>query len=161
MSQRLNHAQIAPQLVQKLVDLSTAIKDGPLSPLLIDLIQTRASQMNGCTFCVDMHVKEATLHGEKALRLHHLAVWRESHLFTPKERAALEWTELVTHITPKGVSDEEYGRMREHFSEKEIVDLTFAIGVINVWNRVNAVSQAKHGSLDKVFGLDKAGLSER
>lgn len=158
MSQRANHGQIAPELVQKLVDLSNAIKDGPLSPQLIDLVQTRASQMNGCTFCVDMHVKEAKLHGERELRLYHLPVWRESHLFTEKERAALEWTELITHLTPKGISDEQYGRMREHFSEKEIVDLTFAIGVINVWNRVNAVSQAKHGTLDKYFGLDQAGL---
>lgn len=158
MKQRLNHAQIAPELVQKLVEVSNAIKNGPLPALLIDLIQARASQINGCTFCVDMHVKEAKLHGERELRLHHLAVWRESHLFTDKERAALEWTELITHITPKGVSDEEYGKMREHYSEKEITDLTFAIGVINVWNRVNAVSQSKHGSLDKYFGLDKAGL---
>lgn len=158
MKQRLNYAEFAPKTIQKLVDFSMATKDSSLSPLMIDLIQTRASQINGCTFCVDMHVKEAKIHGERELRLYHLAVWRESYLFTEKERAALEFTEILTKVTPEGVSDEQYAKLKEHFSDKEIVDLTFSIGVINVWNRMNAVFRSKPGQLDRMYGLDKAGL---
>jgi AhpD family alkylhydroperoxidase len=125
---------------------------------MIDLVQTRASQLNGCTFCVDMHVKEAKIHGERELRLYHLPVWRESTLFTDKERAALEWTEILTKVSSSGVSDAEYSAAREHLTDKEIVDLTFAIGIINVWNRFNAAFRGQHGTLDKMYGLDKAGL---
>ena len=105
-----------------------------------------------------MHVKEATLHGERPLRLHHIAAWRESNLFSPRERATLAWTEVLTQLPPQGVPDEIYERVRTQLSEQEIVDLTYAVMAINAWNRVNVAFRTEPGVLDKAFGLDKAGL---
>jgi AhpD family alkylhydroperoxidase len=150
----------APELVKKLVDFSQAMaKSGRLEPKLALLVDIRASQMNGCAFCLDMHVKEAKLHGERELRLHHVAIWRESPLFTPKERAALAWTEALTHIAPTGISDELYAEVREQFSEKELSTLTFRVMGINAWNRANVAFRTTPGAHDKAFGLDKAGLA--
>src|SRR5436190_2186964 len=116
---RLNLLQQSPELIQQLVDLGTAITNsGHLQTGLGHLVDIRASQMNGCAFCLCMHVKEAKLDGERELRLHHVAIWRESPLFSPRERAALAWTEALTHIAPTGISDELYDEVREHFSEK-------------------------------------------
>jgi alkylhydroperoxidase family enzyme len=105
-----------------------------------------------------MHTKEAKLDGERELRLYHLPVWRESTLFTDKERAALEWTELLTTLPEHGSFETTYARVREQLSEKEISDLTFAVGVINFWNRLRAASPTVPGSLDDMFGLTKANL---
>lgn len=157
---RLSYAEQAPELVRKLQDFSMAIvKSGDIDPQLAYLVDIRASQMNGCAFCLDMHVKEARIHGERELRLHHVAIWRESRLFTPKERAALAWTEALTDIGPESVSDELYAEAREHFSEKELATLTFRVAAINAWNRPNVAFRSTPGSLDKAFGLEKAGLS--
>jgi AhpD family alkylhydroperoxidase len=157
---RLSYAEQAPELVRKLQDFSTAIvKSGDIDPQLAYLVDIRASQMNGCAFCLDMHVKEARIHGERELRLHHVAIWRESRLFTPKERAALAWTEALTDIGPESVSDELYAEAREHFSEKELATLTFRVAAINAWNRPNVAFRSTPGSLDKAFGLEKAELS--
>lgn len=158
MKQRLNYSQISPKFTQKLMEFSNLMNDCSLERSLIDLCQTRASQMNGCTFCVDMHAKEAKIHGERELRLYHVPVWRESRLFTEKERAALEWTELVTDIDHRGISQADYDRIRTQLSEKEIVDLTFVLGSINAWNRMSVAFHAEHGALDKILGLDKAKL---
>jgi AhpD family alkylhydroperoxidase len=156
---RINYAEHAPELAKKLVELGVAIKNsGQVEPLTSHLVDIRASQMNGCTFCLDMHVKEAKLHGERELRLHHIAAWRESPLFTPKERAALALTEALTQLAPTGVSDELYAELREQFSDKEFVTLTFRIMAINAWNRANAVFRTPPGALDKAYGLDKAEL---
>jgi alkylhydroperoxidase family enzyme len=106
-----------------------------------------------------MHCKEAKIHGEQELRLYHVPIWRESTLFSEKERAALEWTEAVTRISPDGVSDEVYDRLRAQFSETQISELTFAVGVINLWNRLNISLQTVPGSYDEMLGLTKAGLS--
>jgi AhpD family alkylhydroperoxidase len=119
----------------------------------------RASQINGCAFCVDMHVKEATIRGERALRLHHVAIWRESPLFQPRERAALEWSEALTVLSRDGVPDEIYERAREQFSEAELADLTFAVIAINAWNRANVAFRTVPGSSDREFGLDAAKLA--
>ena len=119
----------------------------------------RASQLNGCSFCVDMHVKEAKIHGERELRLHHVAVWRESQLFSPAERAALEWTEALTQLPPHGISNSLYASAREQFSEQELSDLSFLIVAINGWNRLNVAFQAIPGSSDELFGLNKANLN--
>lgn len=157
---RLSYAQQSPELVKKLQDLSMAIlKSDLIDPTLAFLVDIRASQMNGCAFCLDMHVKEAKIHGERELRLHHVAIWRESPLFTAKERAALAWTEALTQIAPTGVSDELYAEAREQFSEKELSTLTFRVMTINAWNRANVAFRTAPGVLDKVFGLDKAGLA--
>src|SRR3954462_12339375 len=157
---RLRHAEQTPELVKKLGELGMAIKkSGHIEPRLSHLVDIRASQMNGCAFCLDMHVKEAKLHGERELRLYHVAIWRESPLFTAKERAALAWTEALTHIAPTGISDELYAQAREHFTEKELSTLTFRVMGINAWNRVNVAFRTTPGTADKAFGLDKAGLA--
>lgn len=159
MTQRLDYMQQAPDLFKKLVAFGSAAHDGAIEERILDLVAIRASQMNGCAFCVDMHVKQATIHGERALRLHHLAAWRESTLFIPRERAALALTEALTTLTPEGVPDALYERVRGELSEKEVVDLTYNIMTINAWNRINIAFRVVPGSLDKPFGLDKAGLA--
>jgi AhpD family alkylhydroperoxidase len=157
---RLSFAEHSADLVKKLQDFSMAIaKSGHIDTGLALLVDIRASQMNGCAFCLDMHVKEAKLRGERELRLYHVAIWRESPLFTPKERAALAWTEALTQIAPTGISDELYAQMREQFSEKELSTLTFRVMGINAWNRANVAFRTAPGVLDKAFGLDKAGLA--
>src|SRR6476659_9556111 len=119
MSQRLNYFEQSPELTQKLLNFGKTVAHGSLGNTLIDLVNIRASQINGCAFCLDMHVKEAKIHGEQELRLYHVAIWRESPLFSEKERAALEWTEAVTKLSPHGIPDDLYGRVREHLSERE------------------------------------------
>lgn len=157
---RINYAGQTPELVKKLQDLSMTIANSDhIDPGLALLVDIRASQMNGCAFCLDMHVKEARLHGERELRLHHVAIWRESPLFTPKERAALAWTEALTQIAPTGVSDELYAEACGLFNEKELSTLTFRVMGINAWNRLNVAFRTTPGTRDKIFGLDKAGLA--
>lgn len=155
---RLNFMQHMPKLVNKLQALSAATTEHLASSLSL-LVDIRASQMNGCAFCLDMHVKEAMLHNERALRLHHVAVWRESPLFTPKERAALAWTEALTRISPIGVAEDLYADTLDHFSEPELVALTFRVMNINAWNRLNVAFRTVPGSHDRALGLDKAGLA--
>ena len=128
--------------------------DNPLK----DLIKIRVSQINGCVFCVDMHVKEAKLHGERELRLYHLPVWRESALFSEKERAALQWAETLPRLADHPVSDADYAAVRAHFDEEELVALTHVINTINTWNRLNAAFAPPAGGMDNIMGLDKAGL---
>lgn len=159
MSQRLSYFEKSPELSKKLFELGYAVKKSSLGDTLIDLVNIRASQINGCGFCLDMHCKEAKIHGEHELRVYHVPIWRESPLFTDAEKAALEWTEAVTKISPEGVSDEVYDRVREHFSEAEISELTFAVGLINMWNRLNISLGTVPGSLDEQLGLTKAGLN--
>ena len=159
MTQRLNYAQQSPELFKKISDLSMALAGSVIEQKIRDLVNIRASQINGCAFCLDMHVKEAKIHGESELRVHHVAIWRESTLFIPRERAALAWTEALTKLPEGGIPDELYERVRGQLSEKEISDLTFAIMAINAWNRASIAFKSVPGSADKVYGLDKAGLS--
>jgi AhpD family alkylhydroperoxidase len=159
MTQRINYLKQAPALFKKLVELGTLINDGSIEESIRDLVSVRASQINGCAFCLDMHVKQATIHGERPLRLHHLASWRESTLFAPRERAALAWTEALTTLAPLGVPDEIYERVRTQLTEQELVDLTYEIMAINAWNRINVAFRPVPGSYDKDFGLDRANLA--
>jgi AhpD family alkylhydroperoxidase len=159
MTQRLNTAALSPDLYKAYFAFSQAVKKSGLDETLADLIHIRASQINGCAFCLDMHVKEATIHGERPLRLHHLAIWRESPLFTPRERAALAWTESLTRLGEYGVPDDVYEQARMHFSEKELAVLTFAVAEINGWNRLNIAARNQPGTLDQMLGLTAAGLS--
>lgn len=159
MTQRIDYQKQSPELFKKFVEFSLALKQSTIEESIRDLVDIRASQLNGCAFCVDMHVKEATIHGERPLRLHHVAIWRESTLFSPRERAALAWTEILTRIPAHGVPDEVYERVRTHLSEKELSDLTFLVMSINAWNRVNVGFQVVPGTYDKAFGVDKSGLS--
>jgi AhpD family alkylhydroperoxidase len=158
MTQRLNFFQQSPELSKKLIELGTMFQKTTIEPHIRELVEIRASQLNGCGFCVDMHIKMAKIHGERELRLHHLAVWRESTLFSPRERAALAWTEVLTNMPALGVPDDIYERVRTQYSEKELSDLTFLVGAINTWNRLNVAFRTVPGSSDKAFGLDKANL---
>lgn len=126
---------------------------------LRDLINIRASQINGCAFCVDMHVKEATMRGERPLRLHHIAIWRESPLFSQRERAALEWTETLTLVAGRGVSETVRAHVREHLTDQELSDLTFCVMAINGWNRVSIGFGNVPGSKDAAYGLTNSGLT--
>lgn len=158
MTQRINYVQQSPQLFNKFLEFSNLLKDSAIEQSIRDLVSIRASQINGCGFCLDMHVKEAKLHGERELRIYHLSIWRESALFSPRERAALAWTEVLTQLPAHGVPDEIYEGVRSQFSEKELSDLTFEAMAINGWNRANIAFKTVPGSVDKAFGLDKANL---
>lgn len=159
MTQRINYIQQSPELFKKFMEFSTALQNITIEESIRDLVSIRASQLNGCGFCLDMHVKEARIHGERELRIHHLATWRESTLFAPRERAALAWAEVLTKLPEHGVSDEVYERVRTQLSEKELSDLTFDVMAINAWNRANIAFKTVPGSADKAFGLDKANLA--
>ena len=159
MTQRLNYAQQSPELFKKFMEFSMALKSSVIDEKLQALVEIRASQINGCGFCLDMHVKQAKIHGESELRIYHVAIWRESNLFIPRERAALAWTEALTKLPEGGVPDEIYERVRGQLSEKEISDLTFVVMAINAWNRVNVGFKTVPGTADKAYGLDKAGLN--
>jgi len=136
-----------------------AIGKTALDPTLKHLIDIRVSQLNGCTFCLDMHAKEAKIAGERELRLYHLTAWRESPLFSAKEKAALAFAEALTHITSEGISDELYRSVAEHFSEVELSELNFAIVAINAWNRLGITSRMEPGAMDVAYGLNKANLA--
>jgi AhpD family alkylhydroperoxidase len=159
MSQRLDFAKAAPDIYRAYLAFNNALKQTSIEQGLRDLVNIRVSQMNGCGFCVDMHTKEATIHGERPLRLHHVAIWRESPLFSDRERAAFAWAEVLTHLPVDGVPDEAYDQARAQFGEKGLAELTYAIMAINGWNRSGVGFRTEPGSRDAEYGLTKAGLS--
>jgi AhpD family alkylhydroperoxidase len=112
------------------------VQESGLEHSLLELVKLRASQINGCAYCLDMHSKEARAEGETEQRIYVLSAWREAPFYTPRERAALEWTEAITLISKGGISEELYATVRKQFSEKELVDLTMAVVTINGWNRI-------------------------
>ncbi len=156
---RPDYTKLSPELARQYLAFSMALKNSAIEKKLHDLVNIRVSQMNGCAFCVDMHVKEAKIAGERELRLHHIAIWRESTLFDARERAALAWAEVLTKLPEHGVPDEIYEAVRAELSEKEISDLTFCVMGINGWNRVSVGFRSVPGSRDAAYGLTKAGLS--
>ena len=156
MTQRVNFVQQSPELFKKYIEFNTAVKEGAIEESIRDLVAIRAAQLNGCGFCLDMHIKQAKIHGEQELRLYHLPAWRESALFAPRERAALAWTEILTRLPDQGVPDDIYDRVRTQLSEKEISDLTFLVMSVNAWNRINIGFKTVPGSSDTALGLDKA-----
>jgi AhpD family alkylhydroperoxidase len=135
-AERLFPAAVAPEAYQAVAGIERYIRGCGLEHALVELVKLRASQINGCAFCLDMHTKDARKHGETEQRLYVLSGWRESRLYTPRERAALAWTESVTNIAQSQAPEADYEGLRGHFSDKEIVDLTVLIGLINVWNRI-------------------------
>jgi AhpD family alkylhydroperoxidase len=159
MAARINYIEQSAELFKRLGAFSAASKSSGIEPAILNLVDIRASQLNGCGFCLDMHVKEAKIRGERELRVHHVAIWHESTLFNARERAALAWTEALTRLGAHGIDDAAFAAAREQFSEKELSDLTFAVAVINSWNRLNIAFRNPPGSADKAFGLDKAGLA--
>jgi len=142
MDQKIDYVKVAPEGYAAMLGLERYIHRCGLETSLIELIKLRASLINGCAFCVDMHTKDARAAGESEQRLYAVAVWHEAPFFTARERAALAWTEAVTLLPTSHVPDDVYERARQHFSEKELVDLTLAIIAINGWNRL-AVSFRK------------------
>jgi AhpD family alkylhydroperoxidase len=136
MHARLNMAQAAPDAVKAMRALSGFSKEAGLEKSLIELINIRASQINGCAFCLNMHVRDARAAGEKDERLALVAAWRDAPVFSDRERAALAWTEALTRLSPESAPDELYNQARKHFSEAEMVKLSLAVAVINSWNRL-------------------------
>jgi AhpD family alkylhydroperoxidase len=136
MKPRMNFYQAAPETIKSLTAVETQIQSSGLEQSLIELVRTRASQINGCAFCINMHTQDARKHGETEQRLYLLNAWREAPLYTDRERAALAWTETVTRISETHAPDNVYGELRKHFSEAEAVNLTILIGTINAWNRL-------------------------
>lgn len=122
-------------IIKAMYGLEGPLRNSGLEPALRELVKTRASLINGCAYCIDMHTKDARAQGETEQRLYALSAWREAPFYTERERAALEWTEQLTLIAGRDVPDELYKRVKEHFSEEEIVHLTLAVVQINAWNR--------------------------
>jgi AhpD family alkylhydroperoxidase len=133
---RMNPYLAAPELVKPLIAYATAAHDSGLEPSLQLLVKIRASQINGCAVCLDMHVTAAVRAGESDMRIHLLYAWSESGMFTPREVAALAWTDALTRLTETGAPDEAYFEVMSQFSEKEVVALTLLIGNINTFNRL-------------------------
>jgi AhpD family alkylhydroperoxidase len=136
-----------PDAIKPLLALSEYVKNCGLEPNLIELVLMRASQLNGCAYCLDMHSKDARAAGETEQRLYLLQAWREAPFYSPRERAALAWCEAVTRLDPiHGVPDEVYDEVRAQFSAEELIDLNMAVIVINGWNRIAIPSRAEPGS---------------
>jgi AhpD family alkylhydroperoxidase len=133
----MNFYQAAPDTMKALMALETQIQSSGLEQSLIELVKTRASQINGCAFCINMHTQDARKRGETEQRLYLLDAWREAPVYTDRERAALAWTEAVTLISETHAPDDVYNEVRAHFSEAETVNLTTLIGTINTWNRLS------------------------
>ncbi|MGP9810072.1 carboxymuconolactone decarboxylase family protein [Rhodopseudomonas sp. NSM] len=136
MKPRLNPAAAAPDAYKAMVALETTIKASGLEPGLIELVKMRASQINGCAFCLDMHSKDARAHGETEQRLYLLDAWRESPVYSDRERAALAWTEALTLVAQTHAPDADYALLTQHFNAAEQANLTMLIGAINTWNRI-------------------------
>ncbi|MCZ2126582.1 MAG: carboxymuconolactone decarboxylase family protein [Anaerolineales bacterium] len=136
MQPRLNYSKIAPNGADGLAQQEKYIHSCGLEESLIELVKLRASQLNGCAYCIDMHTKDARSNGESEQRLYAVSAWHEAPFFTDRERAALEWTEAVTLVSQDHVPDAVYESVSKHFTEKELVDLTFAVIAINSWNRL-------------------------
>ena len=134
MEQRLSYSKAAPEGIEILRKLEGYINKAGLEPDLVELVKLRASQLNGCAYCIDMHTKDARTNGESEQRLYGVSAWHEAPFYSERERAALAWTEAVTLISQDHVPDEIYAEARKHFSEKELVDLTLGIIAINSWN---------------------------
>ncbi|TAJ72417.1 MAG: carboxymuconolactone decarboxylase family protein [Phenylobacterium sp.] len=144
MIPRFNAFKVAPTLTKALMGVEAALAESGLEHGLAELVRLRASQINGCSFCLHMHVADARAHGETELRMIMLDGWRESSLFSDRERAALAWTESLTRIAKTHAPDADYELVESQFSEIEIVSLTILIGQINSWNRVQIASRVAH-----------------
>lgn len=147
MEKRLDYGRIAPRALQAMYAVDRYVREETdLEPELIELVKLRASQINGCAYCIDMHTKDARALGMSEQRLYLLTAWREAPFYSERERAALAWTEANTLVSTVGVSDELFHETRAIFSEKELVDLTMAVNAINSWNRLAIGFSADVGS---------------
>ncbi|MBK1817019.1 carboxymuconolactone decarboxylase family protein [Luteolibacter yonseiensis] len=135
MNTRLDYLKYGPGAIKALHGVEHYLQNCGLEKSLRHLIQLRASQINGCAFCIDMHVEDALADGEHPTRLHLLSVWEETPVFSEREQVAIAWTEAVTQLTEGGPSDELFARAQQQFTEEELVNLNLAVGMINMWNR--------------------------
>jgi AhpD family alkylhydroperoxidase len=145
MEQRFNAAQLSPAAYKAMVGLEQALASSKIERNLRELIKLRASQINGCAYCIDMHWKDLRAAGETEQRLYGLDAWEESPYYSARERAALAWTEAVTRISKTHAPDSVYESVKQQFNEQEISDLTVAIAAINAWNRVAIASRTVPG----------------
>lgn len=146
--QRLDYGEASPGALKAMIGLEAHTRRSGLEHSLLELVKTRASQLNGCAFCLDMHTKDARAAGETEQRLYLLSAWREAPFYTDRERAALAWTEAVTLITEGHVPDDVYEEARAHFNETELVDLTLAVVAINGWNRLAIAFRSEAGKYE-------------
>jgi len=146
MTTGIDYVQAAPDALQAQMAMERYVRRSGLDPALVHLVKLRASYLNGCAYCVDMHTKDARVAGETEQRLYAVPVWRETPFFTPRERAALAWTEAVTMLGHVGVPDELLDETRRHFEDAELVRLTMAVITINGWNRLSVAFRAPVGS---------------
>jgi len=146
MKSRIEYAQVVPGAVAAMGAREKYVHTCDIDPKLLELIKIRASQINGCAHCLDMHTKDARAQGETEQRIYALNAWRETPFFTEKERAALAWTESVTQVSTSHVPNEVYDSVRQYFDEKEIVNITTAIVAINGWNRLGVSFRAVPGA---------------
>ncbi|MCC8955100.1 carboxymuconolactone decarboxylase family protein [Bradyrhizobium sp. Pear77] len=144
MKPRMNFYQAAPETIKALVAVESQITASGLEQSLIELVKTRASQINGCAYCINMHTEDARKHGETEQRLYLLNAWRESPLYSERERAALAWTEALTLVSETHAPDADYEAVRAQFTDSELVNLTTLIGAINAWNRIAIGFRAVH-----------------
>ena len=143
---RLDYRQASPKGIEAFRRLEIHVRDSGLEASLLELVRIRASQINGCAYCLDMHTKDARAAGESEQRLHTLSAWRETPFFSERERAALAWTEALTLISQTNAPDEVYNELRNHFTDLEIVNLSYAITTINAWNRLAIGFRAQAGT---------------
>ena len=136
MTPRLNPYRAGPQLIKAFTAFGSQVEGSGLDKSLVELVKIRASQINGCAFCIHMHTRDARAQGETEERIYLLDAWRESPLYSDRERAALAWTEALTLVSETHAPDADFEEARRHFSEEELVTLTMLIGTINVWNRI-------------------------
>ena len=145
MKARIDLMHVNPGIVQAMLGLERQVRQGGLDRGLLDLVRMRASQINGCAYCLDMHSKDARANGETEQRLYGLEAWRETPYYSAKERAALEWTEALTLVSESHVPDEVFERVRGQFSEDELAHLSLAVVAINGWNRLNVAARTVPG----------------
>jgi AhpD family alkylhydroperoxidase len=146
MKSRIDFTRVSPQVLQPLFALGAQIEASSLEHSLLELVKMRASQVNGCAYCLDMHTKDARAAGETEQRLYLLDAWRETSLYSERERAALAWTEAVTLVADGHVPEDVYAEVSDHFTEQELVALTLAITAVNSWNRLNIAFRMEAGN---------------
>lgn len=144
MQARMDYFKEAPELMKAMLNMEQTCQKAGLDPFLYELVKMRASQINGCAYCLHMHATDTRKMGETEMRLYMLNAWRESSLYTPAERAALAWTEAITLISQTHAPDADYDELKKHFSNKEIVALTLLINAINSWNRFAIAFKTQH-----------------
>ncbi len=157
MEERIHYMKVSSGAYHAMIELEKYLRECGLEESLLNLIKLRASQINGCAYCLDMHWKDLRALGESEQRLYSLDAWQESPYYSDRERAALAWTEAVTRVSETHVPDDVYEEAKKHFSEKELADLTVAVAAINAWNRLAIAGRTTPGTYQPIKkGMKKA-----